>query len=291
MTTCSSAPTRLFKSFFFDSGLGYFFYYILRNDWVWSFLRDDEKDFIRRQNDYWNNNNPGYKDPDKYQGQQGRSFATNDNRCATWEGRMIQKFLEAERPQRVLEVGPGSGYYTRQIIDCPSVVSYYATDINVGFLKSVERAITAHSRASEVTTELLDIEHLDSAKFSVDAIIILSALHHIPDRSEFVRRIAERLAPGGSVFFYEPTHSLARIFQLSWSFLYNRWYSTKVVLARNNYMTHHFCSVPEMKAIARSADCELEKWDIKSRLPKRLSRWIHRPVGKEMVAVLRRAQR
>jgi 2-polyprenyl-3-methyl-5-hydroxy-6-metoxy-1,4-benzoquinol methylase len=204
---------RSFRSFFFGSGFGYYCYYILRNDWVWSLLSDHEKEFVRQQNDYWNNNNPGYKDPEKYQGQQGRSFSTNDDRCVTWEGRMISEFLQKEKPQRVLEVGPGSGYYTRQVIDCPSVANYYATDINVGFLACVERAIEDHPRASQVTTELVAIERLDEAPFKVDAIIILSALHHIPDRADFMRRIAAKLAPGGAVFLYEPTHSLARVVQ------------------------------------------------------------------------------
>jgi len=111
-------PKRSFPSFFFGSGLGYACYYMLRNDWVWALLSEQEKDFVKKHNEYWNNNNPGYKNPDEYQGQQGKSFRTFGDRSASWEGKMIQWFLDKERPRSMLEVGPGSGYFTRQIIGC-----------------------------------------------------------------------------------------------------------------------------------------------------------------------------
>ena len=281
-------PKRSFPSFFFGSGFGYACYYMLRNDWVWALLSDQEKDFVKKHNEYWNNNNPGYKNPEEYQGQQGKSFRTPGDRRASWEGKMIQLFLDKERPRSMLEVGPGSGYYTRQIIDCACVAEYAATDINIGFLGSVEKAISEHPRASSVTTKFLPIDKLEAEGFEVDAIVALSALHHVPDRAEFVKRISNRLTPGGALFFYEPTHSVARLLQLVWSFLRNRWYSTKVVQSRNNYMTHHFCTVAETRAIAEFAGLDLIWWDVNSSLPLPHFRALVAPIAKEMVAVFRR---
>jgi SAM-dependent methyltransferase len=279
---------RSFPSFFFSSGFGYACYYMLRNDWVWSRLTDQEKAFVKKHNEYWNNNNPGYKNPEEYQGQQGKSFRTPGDRRVNWEGQMIQLFLDRERPRSVLEVGPGSGYYTRQIIDCDCVVEYVATDINIGFLESVQKAIGDHPRASSVTAKFLPIDKLEAQGFEVDAIIALSALHHVPDRAEFVKWISNRLKPGGALFFYEPMHSMTRVLQLAMSFLLNRWYSTKVIQARNNFMTHHFCTVAETRAIAKFADLDLEWWDVISSLPLPHIRGLIAPVGKSMVATLRR---
>lgn len=281
-------PERSFSSFFFGSGIGYACYYMLRNDWAWSLLNDQEKEFIKKQNEYWNNNNPGYKNPEEYQGQRGKSFRTPGDRCESWEGKMIQLFLDRERPRRVLEVGPGSGFYTRQIIDFTSVTEYVATDINVGFLGSVEKAIAEHPRSASLETRFLPIDKLEAEDFEVDAIIVLSALHHVPNRAEFVKKISSRLTPGGALFFYEPTHSMARVLQLAWSFLRHRWYSTKVIVSRNNYMTHHFCTVSETRAIAKFAGLDLAWWDVRSGLSLPHWRGLIAPIAKEMVAVLRR---
>lgn len=291
MSSSESPPKRSFPSFFFGSGLGFFCYHILRNDWVWARLNDQEKTFVKEHNEYWNNNSPGYKNPEEYQGQSGKTIKTLEDRCSTWEGKMIQKFLDAERPSRVLEVGPGSGFYTRQIIDCDAVTTYIATDINVGFLETVKSGISEHPRASEIKTDFVSIDKLDQQEFEVDAIIVLSALHHIPDRPEFIQQITSRLAPGGVLFFYEPTYSFMRVLQLMKSFLLNGWYITKVVETRNNFMTHHFCSVAETRAIARKLGLHLEWYDLKSRLP--LPRWrkLVAPFANEMVATLRRPLR
>jgi ubiquinone/menaquinone biosynthesis C-methylase UbiE len=280
-------PQPSFESFYFGSGIGYICYYFMRNDWVWSRLTQQEQEFVRQHNDYWNNNIPGYQNPGQYQGQGGKSFRSNDNREASWEGRQLKAFLENKQPRRVMEIGPGSGYYTRQIIECNSVEEYVATDINVKFLEYVNNAISEHVRASSVQRKLFSIHELESAKAEVDAIIILSALHHIPDREAFIKFISRFLAPGGTIFFYEPTHSVSRILQLSWSFVTHKWYSTTVVKKRNNYMTHHFCTVAETKKFATEAGLDLVMWKVKSRLPQ-LFRTFSALFSTKMVAALQK---
>lgn len=282
-----SPPKPVFKSFYFGTGFGYICYYFLRNDWIWPRLTEQEQKFVKQQNDYWNNNNPGYKNPEHYQGQGGQSFRSIGDRENSWEGQQLKLFLERERPRRVLEIGPGSGYYTRQIIECSSVDEYVATDINVKFLEYVDRAIAEHERHDCVRTKFVQMGELDSIGLEVDAIILLSALHHIPDREKFIKNISRLLSKGGGIFFYEPTHSLARIVQLGWSFIVHRWYSTQVVKQRNNYMTHHFCSVSETRNIAQRSGLEFTLWEVKSKLPPRFRR-LAAPFARKMVAVLRK---
>lgn len=276
------------RSFYFGSGVGYVCYYFFRNDWVWARLSQQEKDFVKQQNNYWNNNNPGYKNPEQYQGQGGRSFRSLGNRDASWEGLQLKLFLDRERPRRVLEIGPGSGYYTRQIIEHESLEEYISTDINVKFLEYVKSAISEDSRYDHVRTKFVQIDELESLGLEVDAIILLSALHHIPDRAEFINRISKFLSKGGTIFFYEPTHSLARVMQLGWSFILHGWYLTSVVRKRNNYMTHHFCTVSETSNIAKQSGLDFVKWEVESKLPSQFRR-IAAPFAKKMIAVLRKS--
>jgi ubiquinone/menaquinone biosynthesis C-methylase UbiE len=280
-------PKPVFDSFFFGSGFGYICYYFMRNDWVWSRLNNQEKEFVKQHNNYWNNNNPGYKDPSEYQGQGGLSFRSIQDRQSSWEGRQLAKFLEQERPKRVLEIGPGSGYYTRQIIECGSLDEYVATDINAKFLEFIEKAISEHDKGIRIKSKFVQLSDLESTDMQVDAIILLSALHHIPDREIFIKAISRYLTNGGAIFFFEPSHSLARIVQLAWSFALHRWYSTKVVRLRNNYMTHHFCTVSEMRKNAEYAGLKLEAWGVMSKLPDSI-KYLAAPFSRKMIAILRK---
>lgn len=282
------APPRPdFPSFFFGTGLGYVFYHMLRNDWVWSRLSEAERAFVKAHNEYWNNNAKGYKDPIAYPGQDGQSFFTLGNRLATWKGREIENFLLKNRPRRVLEIGPGSGYYSRQIIDQPFVEEYVASDINSGFLDFIESGIREHPRGSSVKFERAMISQTHQIK-SVDAILMLSALHHVPDRPEFVMELAKLLNPEGVIFFYEPSHSLLRILELALSFARHGWYRTSVVRRRNNYMTHHFCTVGETKSIARDTGLELLDLNLKSVVPLPKIRAIEASFAREMTFTLRK---
>ena len=262
----AAPPEPTFQSFFFGTGFGYLVYHMLRNDWVWSRLSEEEKRFVEAHNTYWNNNAEGYKNPAAYQGQGGRSFFTADNRLSTWKGQRIEEFLLKYRPQRVLEIGPGSGYYSRQIIDKHFVAEYVASDINNAFLDYIESGIRQHPRGSSINFERATISRMDQIA-PVDAILVLSAMHHVPDRPTFVSELAKLLKPEGVMFFYEPTHSLLRILQLLLSFARHGWYRTGVVRLRNNYMTHHFCTIGETQRIAQQTGLDLLDLRLKSPFP------------------------
>jgi hypothetical protein len=60
-----------------------------------------------------------------------------------------------------------------------------------------------------------------------------------------------------------------------------------VVKKRNNYMTHHFCTVAETKKIAAEAGLNLIMWKVKSRLPHML-RTLSAPFSTKMVAALQK---
>lgn len=280
-------PEPTFSSFFFGSSFGYLTYHLLRNDWVWSRMSEEEKRFVKIHNEYWNNNAEGYKKPAAYKGQGGQSFNTVSNRLSAWKGRRIEDFLQKFRPRRVLEIGPGSGYYSRQIIDKSFVEEYVAADINSGFLDFIESGIREHPRRSLVKFERAAISEMrDIAQ--VDAIVVLSTLHHIPDRPEFVSGLARLLKPGGAIFFYEPTHSLLRVLRLLFLFGKYGWYKTDTVRRRNNYMTHHFCTISETRRIAQTTGLDLVDLRLKGLFPFVHIAGIRGGLSKEMTFILKK---
>ncbi len=119
-----------------DSTWGIFRYLFYRNDRSWDLLSENEKDIIRKAIKNYNNIRPDYFSPEKYNA--GLSFDSDENRLNSWRGQYIQNVLETEKPQKILEIGPGSGYYTRQIVESPSVQHYSGVDINEHFLTFLE---------------------------------------------------------------------------------------------------------------------------------------------------------
>lgn len=283
----AAPPEPTFPSFFFNSGLGYLAYHLLRNDWVWTRMSETERRFVKIHNEYWNNNAEGYKDPATYKGQGGQSFHTVSDRLSEWKGRRIEDFLKKFRPRRVLEIGPGSGYYSRQIIDKSFVEEYVAADINSGFLDFIESGIRAHPRGSLVQFERAAVSDMGGIA-QVDAIIVLSSLHHIPDRPEFVSGLARFLKPGGAMFFYEPTHSFFRILRLLFLFGKYEWYKTDTVRRRNNYMTHHFCTISETRRIAQTTGLDLVDLRLKGLFPFARIAGIRGGFSKEMTFILKK---
>lgn len=84
----------------------------------------------------FNNIREDYFNPELYN--QGSSFDSKENRLKYPRGRIIQYFLEKCCPKNVLEIGPGSGFFTKQIVEYPSVRKYIAYDINTNFLIFIE---------------------------------------------------------------------------------------------------------------------------------------------------------
>ena len=99
--------------------------------------------------------------------------------------------------QRVLEVGPGSGFNTRFIAEhCEGAVS--SMDIS-------DAAFTTFSNTRDlpnctvVQADLMEAPFLDNY---FDLIIADGVLHHTPNTRAAVEALYRKLAPGGQFFFY-----------------------------------------------------------------------------------------
>jgi ubiquinone/menaquinone biosynthesis C-methylase UbiE len=228
-----------------NNGLVAFFYYFAPAHVVWKHLSNDLKKDIKIINYQVNNFRPDYYDPLQYQN--GNNILSVDDRLSTWKGKQILMYLHRNNPKRVLEIGPGSGYFTKLIVEHDSIEEYHATDINLSFLGHVEDNLSQYRIKTKFGDKLNDFK--DNY---YDSIILLSCLHHIPDRSDYINKLVQKLQEGGSLFFVEPTHYLPRWIHLLNKILnINGYCSNKYLSNFENLSTHHMLTLGEIKYFSK----------------------------------------
>jgi len=107
----------------------------------------------------------------------------------------LKKFYAGKN--RVLEVGPGSGFNTRFIAEnCPGEV--FALDVSDAAFTTFEN--TRHlDNCTVVQADLMDAPFPDA---SFDFIIADGVLHHTPNTRAAVEALYKKVRPGGQFFFY-----------------------------------------------------------------------------------------
>jgi ubiquinone/menaquinone biosynthesis C-methylase UbiE len=104
--------------------------------------------------------------------------------------------LEPRPGERVLEVGPGTGYYTFEMaaqLDGGQVDVY---DIQQEMLDHVMREANRRG-VTNVSPALGDAQSLPYADDSFDAVVLVTVLGEIPDQDRALSEIARVLKPGG----------------------------------------------------------------------------------------------
>ncbi len=109
----------------------------------------------------------------------------------------LREILEARPGERVLEIGPGTGYYTLDLAE------WVGPDGSVEIL-DVQQEMLDHTirRARErglwnVNPTLGDAQSLEAEDDSFDAAVLVTVLGEIPDQDAALREIARVLRPGG----------------------------------------------------------------------------------------------
>ena len=109
----------------------------------------------------------------------------------------LREILEARPGERVLEIGPGTGYYTLDLAE------WVGPDGSVEIL-DVQQEMLDHTirRARErglwnVNPTLGDAQSLEAEDGSFDAAVLVTVLGEIPDQDAALREIARVLRPGG----------------------------------------------------------------------------------------------
>jgi ubiquinone/menaquinone biosynthesis C-methylase UbiE len=106
----------------------------------------------------------------------------------------LREVLAPERGVRVLEIGPGTGYYTLDLSDWVGTVEIF--DLQQEFLDHVMRRAAERGLSNVVPTQG-DATALPYEDGSIDAAVLTAVLGEIPDPVGALREIARVLKPSG----------------------------------------------------------------------------------------------
>ena len=115
----------------------------------------------------------------------------------------LREILEPAPGERVLEIGPGTGYYTVELADwvgAQGVVEIF--DVQQEMLDHTIRAVRERGLWN-VNPTLGDAQELGFDDDSFDAAILITVLGEIPDQDGALREIARVLKPGGRLIVGE----------------------------------------------------------------------------------------
>jgi ubiquinone/menaquinone biosynthesis C-methylase UbiE len=109
----------------------------------------------------------------------------------------LRDVLAPQPGERILEIGPGTGYYTLDLADwvgAEGTVEIF--DLQQEFLDHVMRRAKERGVVN-VTPTQGDATELPYAADSVDAVVLTAVLGEIPDQGAALREIERVLRPGG----------------------------------------------------------------------------------------------
>ncbi len=244
-----------------NNPFGVLIYRFLRNDIVWRLLSKEEKEIVMEANRVRNTTVGSYADPKKYLPSWDNQFQENDP-----EIQVIFEILEQNKPIKVLEIGPGSGFYSRLICFYQTVRHYTAVDIGQAFLDFLQPRLERLKKQKEFNYDLICSEatNMNSDK-KYDLIICLNSVHHVPNRVDLFKKLNSFLTKNGVIFCLEPSYtSFGRFLKMIKKAIAYKYWSKKYYFNRTNLATHHMCSRGEYKSIIRQiSGIKIEKiWHI-----------------------------
>lgn len=225
-------------------------YFLLQNRFSWKVLSKEQKETVLRANVSWNSSRDDYANPKLYQN--GKNYKSKIDRSQFFKGRIVDSVLKKYKPKTVLEIGPGSGFFTELILHSENIQKYCAIDIVDSFLKYLKEAIAADKKAKKVECSFIceDIKNI-KADEKYDMIFFLSSLHHIPDREEFLSALLPFCHDDTIIVSMEPVHYFFRILKII-RYL-PKFISDKQIYSGNyhNVSTHHFLTLDEYKSFKK----------------------------------------
>ena len=124
-------------------------------------------------------------------------------RVARYHNDYLKCFCDCQKGALVLEVGGGGGLESVHLKNMG--LTLIESDISVGMVKtSRKRAIVAGQESNSVFV-VCDAEQLPCKDQSLDAVLIVGTLHHLPSPQRFFAEARHALKPGGLlVIGFEP---------------------------------------------------------------------------------------
>ncbi|MGA5541914.1 amino acid adenylation domain-containing protein [Mycobacterium sp. NPDC051198] len=132
-----------------------------------------------------------------------------------WRAGAVNRIL-ALRPQRVLELGVGSGLVLSQI--APESVEYWGTDFSAPTIRKLESSVAGQPWGDRVRLRVQPADVADGLPAGYfDTVIVNSVIQYFPNSAylaEVMDNAVELLAPGGTLFIGDVrNHSLQGAFQ------------------------------------------------------------------------------
>ena len=146
----------------------------------------------------------------------GKKIAQNAEEVWNWEsgaGKVradkrahhLADYLQLKAKDKVLEIGCGTGLFTKKIADYSGNTSIIATDLSPDLIEEAKR------KYPELTFEVADAMNMRFKDESFDAVFGNSIIHHL-DFNSFATEMDRVLKPGGRFCFAEPNMLNPQIF-------------------------------------------------------------------------------
>jgi SAM-dependent methyltransferase len=115
-----------------------------------------------------------------------------------WQARLVKP----ELGQRVVEIGCGTGNFTRMLLDCEAVL---ALDTDADCIERIGGRFPGQRNLQTAVCDAEDLGGFDKARsFRADSIVCLNVLEHIEDDRQALARMASLLPPGGVIVLIVP---------------------------------------------------------------------------------------
>lgn len=126
-------------------------------------------------------------------------------RCV--EAPMLRRLGGRTPGARALEIGCGSGYGTKLIIDQFGAATVDAIDLDPAMVTRARRRLRRYNDQVRVTQGSADNLQaaLDTGDASYDAVFDFGIIHHITNWRDAVAEVARVLRPGGQFYYLEVT--------------------------------------------------------------------------------------
>lgn len=115
------------------------------------------------------------------------------------KAKLIVETLSLVQKQNVADIGAGGGYFSlmfAELVGNGGMV--YSVDVNQGFLDFIEEKATERG-VTNIKAVLASKNALNLPKKRIDLIFIRNVYHHLPDRVNYFKELADYLSKDGRI--------------------------------------------------------------------------------------------
>jgi SAM-dependent methyltransferase len=119
------------------------------------------------------------------------------------EVELMEQLLPSLEKAKVLELGCGRAWVTRELAKAHPDCQFIATEVD-----TIQHQKNLNDPAPNISFRLEGAESIIEPDESVDVVLMLKSLHHVPESlmSQAMTEVARVLKPGGIAYFSEPVY-------------------------------------------------------------------------------------